>query len=334
VPAIYEERLTALQFPAHCHVRAILRSPHNLLNENDPATNAAKRRMLEMATTNIFEYGRRNRWSWSIMPNPGNKAKFSIAMIRRLQIAMPDGIPQTPLGGQRTASEYIDIPGWGLMAGHTKWDNCGGFNSSLVFLARHVFNFQGVETAAISGDFLTAPLPGGTIDSYYQPTVRTFGKSYDQVNLYFFTGHEFVKFDNYYFDVTANKVFQQAARYTLAGQRSEEKYCDLRKVTDANVKNRFQNATVFEVLNDDAVINGTVAMPGARRKYLVQLVDNKYNHWAGYLLTAQAGLSQQTLDKFREMGPAIMREDPNELPYGQNVRFKLGKVWGVNQEVV
>jgi hypothetical protein len=330
MPAIYEQRLDALQFPAHCPVRAILRSPHNLIQAALPGTNAQKRHILGLATTNIFEYGRLNRWSWVAMPNPGNMAKFATALIQDLGIAMPDGIPGAWGGGER---DNVPLPGWGLLAGYTKWDNCGGFNSSLAFLARHVFDFAGVETAAISGDFLTSRLPAGTIDPVYGATVRTYGRTYQQVNMYFFTGHEFVKFDNHYFDVTANQVFQQAARYTLLGQHSDEKYCDLRKVTNVVVKAQFQNAEVFEVLNENIVTNGEVGMPNVTQKYLVRVQDNKYNHWSGYLLTALPGVSQQLLNRFKSIGCAQVREDANAIPSGQNVTFSPGRMWGVNRNV-
>ncbi len=289
--------------------------------------------MVQMACTNLFEYGRRQRWSWSIMPNPGNKAKFSISVIRELGISMPDGIPVTPLGGQRQANDALDLPGWGLLAGDTKWDNCGGFNSSLLFLIKHVLNLAGAETAAISGDYLTCRLPDGTIDPVFQSTVRTFGRHYDQIFMYYFTGHEFVKYDNHYFDATANKVFHQAGRYTLVGQHSDGKYCDLRKVTDPVVKARFQNAELFEVINEDIVTNGEIGMPNITQKYLVRVIANKYNHWSGYLLTAQQGMTQRMLDKFNMVGPAQMREEPNALPYGRNVHFNPGIFSDVSRHV-
>jgi hypothetical protein len=283
-----------------CPARVILRAPHNLLNEADPTTAGAKRRMLEMAAHNLWQYARNKKWAWGIMPNPGNKMRMENDLVDYLEIPLPDGRRAVPLGGNRVATDTTIFEGWGLLAGYTTWDNCAGFNSSLIFLARHVFGFAGVVQAAISGDYLTTRVPRGTFDACFEPTVRTFGRGYSQVGLYFFTGHQFVEYDNHYFDATSDTVFDQAQTYVLRGQQSDGKYCDLDKVTDPLVKAQFQNQELYRLSNENNLINAEIGMPNVTQKYLVRVIDNKYNHWSGYLLTAQNGLSANTLARFRQ----------------------------------
>jgi hypothetical protein len=330
MPAVYDERLTTLEFPKHCPARAILREPNNILQMPDPATNADRRTILRMATQNIWTYGRQKQWAWGIMPNPGNKARFDRRLIEKRQILLPDGVPPAPLGGNRVSSTALILEGWGLLAGISSWDNCAGFNSSLIFLARHVFGFANVEKAAISGDYITARVPNGTIDPLYEPTVRTFSRSYNEVHLYFFTGHEFVKFDNRYFDVTTNTVFDQAHTYALAGHQSDGKYCDLTRINTPAIRQQYPRREVFNVSNANLVTNGEIGMDNGMGKRLYKVIDNKYNHWSGYLLTAMPDVPERLLERFRGVGGIEKREPANKVPMGRTVAFHR---WGMRMHV-
>ncbi len=264
----------------------IFHEPENLTIYKNPKSKEEQKWFLEKLMNNMFHYGRgEGNWTWKKIIN-------------------------------RDSSKYVDFwkkkRNWNVEK--NTWDNCDGFNISLKCLAEEYFGFKGIIKAMIGYPFITVPTLG--IDKKWVGNVRTFDFHQNNLQMFRFQGHIFLKFHGEYFDVATNTRFNQDSEYIKTGQKSDIKWCDLIKKENLKLKlTGWKKSQYQKIENENSVKVATFKINRFKPKLVLQINENQYCGWALYLIIEDPkndknkNKVEETMSKLRQLGKTISTND-------------------------
>lgn len=171
--------------------------------------------------------------------------------------------------------------GLNLLNGAVTETNCDGFRQGFWNLATHVLEIQGIGYADIgpiaNGGYLTKP-GGTTIDAHWLGNVRTDNQTFEQLGVYKFSEHHFLRYHGRYYDPTVN------ATYAVV---DDMKWAEYTLETSPVVIQQFSGLRVFRI------VRRYLTQPACPQGYLVEIGSS--GGWPTNLLTTANHLNYGNL---------------------------------------